>query len=174
MGAMVSSHSRASSRSGSGRPPPALSSCHTSAIGGTLPVLRVGRAVMRAFSADSAAPPGFAWALISRPRAWAAWALHVRGGWGLGDGEVEPGAHGAARLFGVIPVPARITGKGDRWWTWQVGLVEMTHRVEPRGDGSRVTIELRAPGPIEAPFAAAYGPVIQLTLRRLARVAEHA
>jgi hypothetical protein len=67
----------------------------------------------------------------------------------------------------------RITAKSARSWTWQVGLVEMTHRVEPHGEGGcRVTIELRAPGLVERPVVAAYGPVIALTLRRLARVAE--
>jgi hypothetical protein len=49
----------------------------------------------------------------------------------------------------------------------------MTHRVEPHGEGGcRVTIELRAPGLVERPVVTAYGPVIALTLRRLARVAE--
>src|SRR5690349_16294687 len=132
---------------------------------------------MRSWSADSSAPPSVAWALLSRPEAWPAWSPHVRGAWGLddGDGVVRPGAHGAARLLGVVPVPARITARSARSWTWQVGLVEMTHRVDERdGGGCRVTIELRGPGPFEAPIAAAYGPVIALTLRRLARVAEHA
>jgi polyketide cyclase/dehydrase/lipid transport protein len=127
---------------------------------------------MRSWSADSSAPPSVAWSLLSRPDAWPAWSPHVRGAWGLGDGEVRAGARGAARLFGVLPVPARITGRSPRSWTWEVGLVEMTHRVDAQpGGGSRVTIELRAPGPLEAPIALAYGPVIAYTLRRLARVA---
>jgi hypothetical protein len=130
---------------------------------------------MRSWSADSSAPPSVAWALLSRPDAWPAWSPHVRGAWGLGDGEVRAGAHGAARLLGVVPVPARITGTSERSWTWRVGLVEMTHRVDDRlHGGCTVTIELRAPGPLEGPIAAAYGPVIAFTLRRLARVAEHA
>jgi hypothetical protein len=130
---------------------------------------------VRSWSADSSAPPPVAWALLSRPEAWPAWSPHVRGAWGLGDGEVRKGAHGAARLLGVVPVPARITASSRRSWTWQVGLVEMTHRVEAHGDGGcRVTIELRAPGLIERPVATAYGPVIALTLHRLARVAERA
>ena len=78
---------------------------------------------MRSWSADSSAPPSAAWALLSRPEAWAAWSPHVRGAWGLGDGEVREGAHGAARLLGIVPVPARITAKSRRSWTWQVGLV---------------------------------------------------
>jgi hypothetical protein len=97
----------------------------------------------------------------------------VRGAWDLGEREVRDGARGAARLLGVIPVPARITAKQPgRSWTWRVGLVEMTHRVEPRAGGCLVAIDLRAPGPLEPAVAAAYGPVIELTLRRLARRAE--
>jgi hypothetical protein len=127
---------------------------------------------MRSWTADTAAPPDVAWRLLSRPDLWSAWSPHVRGAWGLGDGEVRAGAHGAARLFGAIPVPARITSRSARAWTWQVGLVEMTHRVRRRGGGSTVEIELRAPGPLEPVIAAAYGPVIAFTLGRLARVAE--
>jgi hypothetical protein len=129
---------------------------------------------MRIWSADSTGTPAAAWALISRPRAWPVWSPHVRGAWGLGDGEVRAGAIGAARLFGVLPVPARITAKGERSWTWQVGLVEMTHRVDARPGGCTATIELRAPGPLEGALATAYGPVIAYSLRRLARAAEHA
>jgi Polyketide cyclase / dehydrase and lipid transport len=129
---------------------------------------------MRSWTADSAAPPDVAWRLLSRPDLWSTWSPHVRGAWGLGDREVRAGAQGAARLFGAIPVPARITGKSERAWSWQVGLVEMTHRVRGRGRGSTVAIDLRAPGPLEPVIAAAYGPVIAFTLRRLARVAERA
>jgi hypothetical protein len=82
------------------------------------------------------------------------------------------GAVGAARLAGVVPVPARIVGKrAGRSWTWRVGfgLVEMVHRVEPRaGGGSVVAIDVIAPGPLERAIATAYGPVIAATLKRLA------
>ena len=61
----------------------------------------------------------------------------------------------------------------ERSWTWRVGeLVEMDHRVHPRTGGCTVGIDLRAPGPLEAVLAESYGPVIALTLRRLARVIE--
>ena len=70
---------------------------------------------MRSWSADSSAPPSVAWALLSRPEAWAAWSPHVRGAWGLGDGEVREGrGRRGARLLGIDrPVPARITAKSD-------------------------------------------------------------
>jgi hypothetical protein len=74
-------------------------------------------------------------------------------------------------------VPARITGKrAGRAWTWRLGLglVEMVHRVEPRPGGCEVAVDVLAPAPLERAVAAAYGPVVQSALRRLARAAEGA
>ena len=131
---------------------------------------------MRTFSATSQAPPEVAWRLLAEPSQWSRWAPHVRGAWGLGAPEVRPGAVGAARLLGALPVPVRVTDKQPgRAWTWRVGLgtVEMVHRVTPRdGGGSEVAVDLLAPGPLEPLAAAIYGPVISVTLRRLARLAE--
>ena len=126
---------------------------------------------MRTWTAESDAPATIAWALMARPGAWSSWAPHVRGAWGLGVPEVEEGAVGAARLFGVLPVPAKITAKSEHSWTWRVGPALMVHRVEPRPDGCVVAIDLTAPGPIEPALAATYGPVIQVMLNNLARVA---
>jgi len=130
---------------------------------------------MRTWSAFSDAPPEAAWALLARPARWPEWAPHLGGAWRLGSPEVRTGAVGAARLVGVVPVPARIVAKRPgRSWTWRVGLgtVEMVHRVEPRaGGGSLVAIDVRAPKPLEAGLALTYGPVIQATLNRLARKA---
>jgi hypothetical protein len=128
---------------------------------------------MQRFTAHSAAAPGDVWPLLARPDAWATWSPHVRGAWGLGGDEVREGARGAARLFGAVPVPARITSVvPGRSWTWQVGPVRMEHAVDsrPRG-GSDVSITLSAPPGIERALAALYGPVITLCLRRLARLA---
>jgi hypothetical protein len=143
-------------------------------------VIRAGAASgslgMRTFAVETLAPPGVAWRLLARPGEWSRWSPHVRGAWGLGAPEVRPGATGAARLFGAVPVPVRVTAKRDgRSWTWRVapGLVEMVHRVEPAaGGGATVMIELHAPAGLEAALAAAYGPVIRSSLRRLARAAE--
>jgi len=130
---------------------------------------------MRTWSATSTAAPEVTWSLLSRPESWPSWAPHVRGAWGLGSPEVRLGAVGAARLGGVVPVPARIVGKRDgRSWTWRVGLglVEMVHRVEPVADGgSLVAIDVIAPRLLERAIGAAYGPVIEATLARLARQA---
>jgi hypothetical protein len=125
---------------------------------------------MRTFTADSNASPSAVWALLARPDAWSEWAPHVRGAWGLGSPEVREGAVGFARLLGVVPVPAKITAKGDASWAWRVGPLELVHRVVPRERGCTVAIDLRA-GALEGVLAATYGPVIQLMLNRLARVA---
>ena len=127
---------------------------------------------MRTWTAESRASPDAAWALLSRPDRWSAWAPHLRGAWRLGEPEVREGAFGAARLLGVLPIPAKITGKrAGESWTWRVGPVELAHRVTATEGGCVVAIDLRAPGPLEAPVAAAYGPVIQHMLDRLAREA---
>ncbi len=125
---------------------------------------------MRSWSADSTAPPAVAWRMIASPARWPEWAPHVRGAWGLGAPEVREGARGAARLLGVVPVPARITDvQHGRSWTWRVAeTVTLVHRVTPRGDGCAVATELRAPAPLEAALAATYGPVIGWTMQRLA------
>jgi polyketide cyclase/dehydrase/lipid transport protein len=126
---------------------------------------------MHTFTADTDASPRAAWDLLSRPDAWHEWAPHVRGAWGLGSPEVRAGASGFARLLGVIPVPAKITAKSERSWAWRVGPMTLVHRVEPRAGGCTVAIDLLAPGLLEPALAATYGPVIQLMLNRLARVA---
>lgn len=128
---------------------------------------------MRTPTADSTAAPADAWRLLARPAAWPQWAPHLGGAWGLGEPEVRTGAVGAARLLGVVPVPARIAAKRPgRSWTWRVGLglVRMDHRVEPReGGGCTVAIDLDAPAGLGRALALTYGPVIQATLDRLAR-----
>ena len=128
---------------------------------------------MRTYEAACAAPAREVWPYLARPGLWSAWAPHLRGAWGLGAPEIEPGARGAARLLGVVPIPARITAKEPgRSWTWRVGPATLVHRVEPAGDdASTVAIDLSAPAPLEASLAATYGPVIALLLRNLARVA---
>jgi hypothetical protein len=126
---------------------------------------------MRTWMAESEARVPDAWALLSRPDEWSTWAPHVRGAWGLGAPEVRDGAVGIVRLLSVVPVPAKITAKSEHSWTWRVGPTEMVHRVLPSHRGCIVAIDLRAPGPLEPALAVTYGPIIQATLNRLARLA---
>jgi hypothetical protein len=110
------------------------------------------------------------WPLLARPDRWPEWAPHVRGAWRLGSPEVERGARGAARLLGVVPVPATIVRKrAGRSWAWRVGPVEMDHRLVPQRRGTTVEVTVKAPPPLELALKAAYGPVMKLALARLAK-----
>ena len=130
---------------------------------------------MAVYRARSNAPASAAWELFARPERWHEWAPHLRGAWGLGFPEVEPGSRGAAAVLGALPVPATVMAKDPgRSWTWRVGPVGMDHRVRPLGDGCEVEGELKAPQPLAAALAVWYGPVIQLLLRNLARCAARA
>jgi Polyketide cyclase / dehydrase and lipid transport len=127
---------------------------------------------MLSYSARSDAAPERAWELVARPGRWSRWAPHVRGAWGLGAPEVRPGARGAVRLLGAVPVPATVTAKrAGRSWTWRVGLVDIAHRVEPRAGGCVVAVDLCAPPALEPLLRVSYGPVVALLVRNLARVA---
>lgn len=129
---------------------------------------------MLRYEAPSSASPDVAWSLVARPDRWHEWSPHIRGAWSLGRPEVEKGARGAVRLFGVVPVPARITAVAPgRSWTWRVGPVDMDHRVEAGADGkgSLIGVDLRAAPAVEAVLRVTYGPVVQLLVKNLARVA---
>src|SRR5512134_49644 len=98
---------------------------------------------MLRYEARSEAPAERAWPLLARPERWSAWAPHLRGAWGLGKPEVHVGAVGAARLLGVVPVPASVVRKQPGCsWTWRVGPVELTHLVETADRGCVVAVEL--------------------------------
>lgn len=138
---------------------------------------------MLRYEARSVADPAAAWALLARPARWHEWAPHLRGAWGLGGDEVEPGARGAARLLGVLPVPARVTRVtrvvrapgGVGGWSWRVGPIELDHEVAARaGGGCVVSTTIRAPRPLEPALALTYGPVVAVLMRNLARVAGRA
>jgi len=125
------------------------------------------------YEAASAGDAGDAWNLLARPSRWSEWAPHVRGAWGLGAPEVEAGARGAARLFGFVPVPARVTAvEPGRSWSWRVGLVDLHHQVMPRAGGCVVAVEMRAARPVEAFLRAGYGPLVKRLVTNLSRAAE--
>lgn len=132
---------------------------------------------MARYATRTSASPATAWALLARPARWPEWAPHVRGAWGLGAPEVQEGRRGAARLLGVLPVPARITSVDPgRSWAWRVGAgpaaFEMDHVLEPlEGGGSEVAVVLRARGPAQAALDATYGPLVRRLVARLGRVA---
>ncbi len=113
---------------------------------------------------------------MAEPARWHEWSPHVRGAWGLGDGEVEGSALGAIRLFGVLPVPARIDlvekSAERRHWVWKVGLVLIDHEVHTDDDGCTLSLTCHAPWPLEAVIRVTYWPIARRLLERLATVAE--
>jgi hypothetical protein len=123
---------------------------------------------------ESSADPAAAWALLARPDRWSEWAPHIRGAWGLGSPEVQPGRRGLVRVLGVVPVPVTVIAKRPgRSWTWQVGPARLKHAVEPLSSdrGCVISITIEAPRSVEATFALTYGPLVGLLVRNLARVA---
>ncbi len=124
------------------------------------------------FEELSAGRPEAAWPLLAEPARWASWAPHIRGAVGLGSPEVQKGRLGVVLVAFVAPVPVLVSDKSDgRFWDWQTGLVKIRHQVEPHADGCRLSIEVRAPAPLETAIALTYGPIIGWVLRRLSRVA---
>jgi len=132
------------------------------------------RAVTVTVEVESSAPAEEVWELYSQPERWKEWAPHIRAPHGLGSPEVEPGASGHIRFAGLAPVWGEITSKRPgRSWTWRVGLVELTHTVEPRnGSGTTIGLEMRAPAPMELGIRLTYAPITKLLLNNLARKAE--
>ena len=128
---------------------------------------------MIANRSTSSATPATAWALLARPERWHEWAPHVRGAWGLGQPEVREGATGAARLLGVVPIPATVTEKvAGESWTWKVGPVSLVHAVREDPAGCEVAIDIHAPAALESVLAVSYGPIVGRLVERIARVAE--
>jgi hypothetical protein len=128
---------------------------------------------VRSWSEPVAAPAAVSWALLAQPGLWSRWSPHLRGAWRLGDPEVEEGQAGFARLLGAVPVPVRVTQvTPGASWTWRAGPMSLRHLAEREGEGSRVTIEMQAPGPLERVLAGTYGRAFPSLLRRLAAEAE--
>ncbi|WP_026910031.1 SRPBCC family protein [Patulibacter minatonensis] len=115
---------------------------------------------MLRYETASSASPAAVWSLLARPDRWHEWAWHVRGAWGLGSPEVRPGARGAVRLLGALPVPVRIVAVDPgRSWSWRTGGVTFHHRVDARtGGGSVVGIDIDAVRPVLAVLRRTYGP----------------
>jgi len=124
----------------------------------------------------SAADPAVAWALVAEPRRWHEWAPHLRGAWGLGQPEVRPSALGAARLLGVVPIPAKIAevekSPARSRWVWAVGPVTIDHEVVTDHEGCTIVLTCTAPRPIEALIGITYWPLVRRLVDNLATEAE--
>jgi hypothetical protein len=125
------------------------------------------------FSEVSRGRPEAAWALVSEPARWSSWAPHIRGAIGLGSPEVQRGRRGVVLVAFIAPVPVRVSDKSEgRFWDWRTGPLWIRHQVESDGEGGSVlSIEVRAPAPLEALVGLTYGPLIRWVLHRLSVLA---
>ena len=114
------------------------------------------------------APPAAVWEQLASTRHWPHWGPTVTGV-DPPDDVVRPGLRGRVTTPVGVRLPFEVTSvEPGRRWHWSVaGVAATDHRVEPHGDGTLVTIRVRA----WAPF---YAPVCVLGLRRLAARAEAA
>ena len=127
---------------------------------------------MLSLSVESRARPTVAWRLLASPQLWHVWAPHIRGARGLGRPEVEAGRRGVVLLGLWTPVPARISAKvAGESWDWIVGPVRMRHAVTPSSSGCTISVDLASSAALESALVGAYGPVLSLVLRNLARIA---
>jgi hypothetical protein len=138
-----------------------------------------------------AAPAAAAWELLGTPARWPEWSPQVRAVGGFdavrrrllpAPPELEAGRW--VVVYGPWPVRlrARFTrvDTGRRWdfaAPLPAGLTLLSaHEVEPVRGGCQVVWGMRAEGPggvlVTRTMLAAYGPLVRLALRRLARSAE--
>ena len=113
-----------------------------------------------------AAPPQAAWELLVDLDAWPQWGPSVKGA-ELDHPYRELALHatGAVHTSLGVKVPFVITDfDPGRHWAWKVAGIPATgHRVQPAGDGARVTMEVPW-------WAAPYVTVCALALRRIEKL----
>lgn len=132
----------------------------------------------------TAAPADALWTLLADPALWVTWAPHLRAVERGPDrhGPVMPGEHLVVHGPSALRVDATVTRVDPgRRWDWEVRLpgpwtLLGVHAVLEEAPGRRVRVSMRVRGPL-APVAdrtalAAYAPLADLALRRLATLAE--
>lgn len=113
-----------------------------------------------------AAPPQAAWDLLVDLDAWPRWGPSINGA------ELDPpyqllgpGVTGTVRTALLVRVPFVITEfEPGTCWAWRVaGIPATCHRVDPEGDGARITFGVPR-------WAPAYLVVCDIALRRIAKM----
>lgn len=110
-----------------------------------------------------AAPPSAVWKLLVDLDAWPRWGPTIRRA-RLDESHNELGLHatGSVQTSLLVAVPFVVTEfEPGRQWAWKVAGVPATrHRVDPVGDGARVSISVPW-------WAAPYLTVCSIALRRM-------
>ena len=112
--------------------------------------------------------PAVVWERYADPAAWPTWSPQIRSVTYAGD-RLRQG--GAGVVHGPVGVRVRFAvtawNEALRTWswlaTWGPVRLELTHGVEPAGDGTAATLTVTGP----APVVLAYLPVARLALGRL-------
>ncbi|RYJ05356.1 MAG: SRPBCC family protein [Actinomycetales bacterium] len=115
---------------------------------------------------DVEAPPDVVWRLLVDLDVWPRWGPSVRRAELTNGPELRLGSRGRVWTPVGLPLPFEVTAfEPGRHWAWSVAGVPATHHgVEPRGDGTRLSMS----APTWAP---AYLPVLATALRRIDRIA---
>ena len=113
-------------------------------------------------SIDVAAPPHQVWSVMSDIERWPEWTDTVRSAKRLDSGPLAVGS--TARVFQPRLAPAvfKVTwleeGRGFTWVTRSLGVrATADHRIEPSGQGSRVTLSVKMEGFLSRVF----GPMMR-------------
>ncbi|AYE95036.1 polyketide cyclase [Mycobacterium paragordonae] len=113
-----------------------------------------------------AAPPQAAWDLLVDLDAWPQWGPSINGAQLDQPGRrLTAGATGTVRTALLVRVPFAVTEfEQGRCWAWKVAGIPATwHRVDPEGDGARITLGVPR-------WAPAYLAVCELALRRMEKL----
>ena len=127
---------------------------------------------MRTFETtiDIAAPPARVWAVMSDIERWHEWTASITRVERLDDGPIDVGSRARVKqpkLAGsVFEVTAVAPERGFDWVTKSPGLQGLgRHLIEPRGDGSRVTLAVTFSGPLAGLVAMFFGGLTDRYIR---------
>ena len=125
----------------------------------------------RRIAAVGPASPDVVWDRYIRPENWSGWSPQIRSV-DSPDSPVRAGSRGRVHgpLGVVVDFEVLEVDLEKRCWEWRVTLpgdVRLTlgHAVEPRGSGTRTTLDISGP----APIVLGYAPVAYVALTRLVR-----
>jgi uncharacterized membrane protein len=120
---------------------------------------------------DIDAPPDVVWAVMADVERWPEWTPSTRSVRLLDGGELRNTVRARVRLQGLAPSTWRVTefdaGRAFTWDTQAMPGLRMAarHAVEPRADGSRVTLSITSTGALARVTASMIGAMSRRGMR---------